>query len=61
MAISARLFLSNQTQAARLPKSAAFPSGVEEVEVLAVGETRVIVPKGRRRSGADRGSGLMIR
>ncbi|MBP7000533.1 MAG: antitoxin [Amaricoccus sp.] len=43
-----RLFLSNRTQAVRLPKSVAFPDGVDQVEVLVVGEARLIVPKGRR-------------
>ena len=48
MTITTRLFQSNRTQAVRLPKGVAFPPEVEEVEVLVVGETRVIVPKGRR-------------
>ena len=34
--------------AVRLPKAVAFPEGVEEVEVLVVGEARLIVPRGRR-------------
>lgn len=42
------LFLSNRTQAVRLPKEAAFPKSVREVEILKIGNTRVIVPKGRR-------------
>lgn len=42
------LFLANRTQAVRLPKSAAFPKGVREVEILKVGNSRMIVPKGRR-------------
>ena len=48
MTVSTRLFQSNRTQAVRLPKDVAFPPGVDEVEVLVVGEARVIVPKGRR-------------
>lgn len=43
-----RLFRSNRSQAVRLPKAVAFPEGVDEVEVLVVGEARLIVPKGRR-------------
>lgn len=43
-----RLFRTNRTQAVRLPKSVAFPEGVDQVEVLAVGEARVILPRGRR-------------
>lgn len=43
-----RLFLSNTTQAVRLPRAVAFPEGVEEVEIVVVGESRVITPAGRR-------------
>lgn len=43
-----RLFLSNRTQAVRLPREVAFPKGVEEVKILVVGDSRVIVPAGRR-------------
>ncbi|HZF74637.1 MAG TPA: type II toxin-antitoxin system VapB family antitoxin [Acetobacteraceae bacterium] len=38
------LFLSNTTQAVRLPKDVAFPPGVKEVVVLREGARRVIVP-----------------
>lgn len=38
------LFLSNQTQAVRLPKDVAFPDGVREVRILRDGIRRVIVP-----------------
>ncbi len=40
--------MSNKTQAVRLPKDVAFPDGVDEVEILVVGDSRVITPKGRR-------------
>ncbi len=43
-----RLFLSNTTQAVRLPKDVAFPDGVSEVEVIVRGEARLIIPVGRR-------------
>lgn len=43
-----RLFTNNTTQAVRLPKSVAFPVGVDEVEILVVGEVRVIAPVARR-------------
>ncbi|MFT3872964.1 MAG: type II toxin-antitoxin system VapB family antitoxin [Nocardioides sp.] len=43
-----RLFRSNRTQAVRLPKDVAFPDGVTEVEVLVVGDARIVVPQGRR-------------
>ena len=48
MTITTRIFRTNKTQAVRLPKDVAFPPGVEEVEVLVVGEARLIAPKGRR-------------
>lgn len=48
MTATTRLFRTNRTQAVRLPKAVAFPEDVEEVEVLVVGEARLIVPKGRR-------------
>jgi antitoxin VapB len=48
MAVTTRIFQTNKTQAVRLPKDVAFPAGVEEVEVLVVGEARLIAPKGRR-------------
>ncbi len=38
------LFLSNQTQAVRLPKNVAFPDSVREVRILRDGIRRVIVP-----------------
>lgn len=43
-----RLFLSNTTQAVRLPKAVAFPDDVTEVEIIVDGDTRVLVPAGRR-------------
>ncbi|RXS41423.1 antitoxin [Idiomarina sp. 29L] len=38
------LFKSNKTQAVRLPKDVAFSEDVKEVEVLVVGESRIITP-----------------
>lgn len=38
------LFLSNRSQAVRLPKDVAFPEGVTEVAILRDGTRRVIVP-----------------
>ncbi len=38
------LFLSNRSQAVRLPKDVAFPEGVREVQILRDGRRRVIVP-----------------
>jgi antitoxin VapB len=42
------IFKSNQTQAVRLPKDVAFPDGVREVEIIKVGNSRVISPVGQR-------------
>lgn len=42
-----KLFTNNTTQAVRLPKDVAFPAEVEEVDVVVVGDARVIVPAGR--------------
>jgi antitoxin VapB len=38
------LFLSNRSQAVRLPRDVAFPEGVREVAILRDGARRVIVP-----------------
>lgn len=38
------IFKSNRTQAVRLPKDVAFSEDVKEVEVLVVGESRIITP-----------------
>jgi antitoxin VapB len=38
------VFLSNRSQAVRLPKDVAFPEGTREVTVLRDGRRRVIAP-----------------
>ena len=45
---ASKLFISNRSQAVRLPKAVAFPDGVKEVEILKVGRGRLVVPKGER-------------
>jgi len=40
------VFLSNRSQAVRLPKAVALPEDVKRVEVVAVGRTRIITPEG---------------
>jgi antitoxin VapB len=47
-AVATKLFLSNRTQAVRLPKDVAFPDDVSEVEIIVSGNARIIVPKGLR-------------
>jgi len=46
MSVTTKLFLSNKTQAVRLPKDVAFDDSVSEVEITVVGDTRVIAPAG---------------
>jgi antitoxin VapB len=41
------VFMSNRSQAVRLPKALALPDGVKNVEIVAVGDTRIISPKGK--------------
>lgn len=40
------VFLSNRSQAIRLPKSAALPEDVKRVDVVMLGRTRIISPAG---------------
>jgi antitoxin VapB len=42
------LFTSNRSQAVRLPKAVAFPEGTHQVEVLKIGDSRLITPVGKR-------------
>ena len=45
---SSTVFTSNRSQAVRLPKPVAFPNDVHKVDILRIGQSRVIVPQGRR-------------
>ena len=40
------VFLSNRSQAVRLPKAAALPDDVKRVDVIAIGRTRILSPAG---------------
>ncbi|MDH5327947.1 MAG: antitoxin [Gammaproteobacteria bacterium] len=40
------LFKSNKSQAVRLPKAVALPDSVKKVEIVAIGNTRIITPAG---------------
>jgi antitoxin VapB len=42
------VFTSNRSQAVRLPKAVAFPEGVHQVEIVRIGQSRVISPVGHR-------------
>ena len=44
----ATIFKTNRSQAVRLPKAVAFPDNVREVEIIKLGQTRLIVPVGLR-------------
>ena len=47
MTVTTKLFMSNRTQAVRLPKDVAFPEGVTEVELIKQGSGVLILPKGK--------------
>jgi antitoxin VapB len=42
------IFTSNRSQAVRLPKPVAFPEGVHQVEIIKIGQSRIITPAGKR-------------
>jgi antitoxin VapB len=42
------VFTSNRSQAVRLPKAVAFPEEVHQVEIIRLGNSRLITPVGRR-------------
>lgn len=48
MAAKSTIFKSNKSQAVRLPKAVAFPEGVRQVEIIKVGNARLITPVGCR-------------
>ena len=52
---SSTLFISNRSQAVRLPKAVAFPDDVHQVDILKAGCSRVIVPQGKRWDDLFRG------
>jgi antitoxin VapB len=45
---SSTVFKSNRSQAVRLPKAVAFPEDVHQVEIVKLGQARLITPVGRR-------------
>jgi virulence-associated protein VagC len=42
------VFTTNRSQAVRLPKSVAFPEGVHDVDIIEIGQSRIISPAGKR-------------
>ncbi|WP_457669811.1 type II toxin-antitoxin system VapB family antitoxin [Thiolapillus sp.] len=41
-----KIFKSNRSQAVRLPKNVALPDSIVEVEIVAIGNKRIITPAG---------------
>ena len=41
-----KVFTSNRSQAVRLPKNVALPESVREVDIIAIGNKRLIIPSG---------------
>lgn len=48
MAAKSTIFKSNKSQAVRLPKAVAFPEDVRQVEIIKVGNARLITPVSRQ-------------
>lgn len=44
MVATTKVFKSNKSQAVRLPKAVAFPVGISEVSIVAIGTSRIIAP-----------------
>ncbi len=42
--VCTRIFRNNRTQAVRLPKAVELPDAIREVEIIAEGNKRIIVP-----------------
>jgi antitoxin VapB len=42
--VQTKVFKSNQSQAVRLPKAVAFPEMIKDVEIMAIGNKRIITP-----------------
>ena len=42
--VKTKIFKNNRSQAIRLPKEVAFPESVKDVEIVAIGNKRVIAP-----------------
>ncbi len=45
--VQTKLFKSNRSQAVRLPKDIAFPESVKAVDIVAIGNKRIIEPAGK--------------
>jgi len=45
--VKTKLFKSNRSQAVRLPKEVAFSESIKDVEIIAIGNRRIISPSGQ--------------
>ena len=45
--VKTKIFKSNRSQAVRLPKAIAFPETVKDVEIVAIGNKRIMSPAGK--------------
>ena len=45
--VKTRIFKSNRSQAVRLPMEVAFPESVKDVEIITIGNKRMIAPAGQ--------------
>ncbi len=44
--VRTKVFRNNRSQAVRLPKAVELPESVQEVEIIAIGNRRIITPAG---------------
>mgnify|MGYP003574058092 FL=1 len=56
--VKTKIFKSNRSQAIRLPKKVAFPESVEDVEITAIGNKRIIAPASQSWDEWFNGSGV---
>lgn len=54
----AGVFISNKTQAVRLPKAVALPETVKQVDIIALGRSRLIAPAGEAWDSWFEGEGV---
>lgn len=45
--VRTKLFNSNKSQAVRLSKAIAYPESIKQVEIIAIGNKRIITPAGK--------------
>jgi len=46
--IRTKLLTTRHGQVVRLPKAVAFPMGIDQVEILKIGDSRLVTPVGKR-------------